>query len=235
MAEPLAVEVRRALAARADPAKAEPMRAYMKSAMPFLGVHTPARRAALAEALAAQPPADADAWLAAILDLWRQATYREERHAAIDLLVGRPGARWLAPELVGTIEELIVGGAWWDLVDPLATKGMGTLLRAHPARVGLVPYAWSTDPDMWLRRSAIICQVGSKGATDTALLTAAIDANLGQRDFFIRKAIGWALREYAKTAPNWVAAFLDERGTRLSPLSRREAAKHLPTPPQEAT
>ena len=235
MAEPLAVEVRRALAARADPAKAEPMRAYMKSAMPFLGVHTPARRAALAEALAASPPPDAGAWLAAILDLWRDAAYREERHAAIDLLVDRPGARWLSPDLLATFRELIVSGAWWDLVDPLATKGLGPLLRGHPARLGPVMLAWSTEPDMWLRRSAIICQVGAKGATDTALLTAAIDANLGQRDFFIRKAIGWALREYAKTAPNWVAAFLDERGARLSPLSRREAGKHLPTPPQEAT
>ena len=235
MAEPLAVELRRALAARAVPAKAEPMRAYMKSAMPFLGVHTPGRRAAIAEALAAHPPADAVAWLAAILELWRQAAYREERQAAIDLLVGPAGARWLGPDLVGTIAELIVDGAWWDLVDPLATRGIGPLLRAHPASLRPVVVAWSTETDLWLRRSAIICQVGAKGATDTALLTTAIDANLAQRDFFIRKAIGWALREYSKTAPNWVAAFLDERGARLSPLSRREAGKHLPTPPQEAT
>ncbi len=235
MAEALAGALRAALAAAADPARAEPMRAYMKSAMPFLGVPTPARRAALAGALAACPPLDAATWLGAIHELWRKAAFREERYAAIDLLTGRPGAAWLTPERLGTVEELIVTGAWWDYVDPVATRGAWPLLRRHPDRLVPVVEGWAGGPDLWLRRASIICQVGAGAATDTSLLTACIEPNAGQRDFFIRKAIGWALRAYSKTDPNWVRVFLEERGTRLSPLSRREAGRHLPTAAEEAT
>ena len=85
--------------------------------------------------------------------------------------------------------------------------------------------AWATDEDRWRRRTAVICQIGAKEGTDTALLAAAIEANAADRDFFLRKGIGWALRQHARTDPQWVRDFV--AGHDLSPLSRREALKHL--------
>jgi 3-methyladenine DNA glycosylase AlkD len=227
-AEALADAVRQGLAALADPVRAEGMRAYLKSSMPCLGVATPPRRALVREALADHPPAGAGPWLAAVLLLWREAAFREERHAALDLLTDRRAGRWLGPGDLGAVEELVVTGAWWDLVDPVATHTLGGLLLAHPDQVRPVVLAWAQADDLWLRRSAIICQVRAKAATDTDLLAACIGANAARREFFLRKAIGWALRDHARTDPAWVAAYLDAHAAELSPLSRREAAKHLP-------
>ncbi len=86
---------------------------------------------------------------------------------------------------------------------------------------------WAVDPDRWLRRSSIICQLGLAGRTDLDLLTEVIARNLADREFFVRKAIGWALRQYARTDPDWVRGFVAAHETSLSPLSRREAMKHL--------
>ncbi len=87
--------------------------------------------------------------------------------------------------------------------------------------------AWSTDPDRWLRRTSIICQLALGSRTDTALLSDVIVPNLADRELFIRKAMGWALRQYARTDPHWVLAFVGEHAATISPLSRREALKHL--------
>src|SRR5688572_29070234 len=123
-AEELARAVLDGLAALADPAKAEPMRAYMKSSMPYRGVPTAARRALLRDAMAAHPLPDGDTWLATVLALWRRAAFREERYAAIDLFVGKRAAAWRTPAVLGAVEEMVAGGAWWDLVDPVATSGL---------------------------------------------------------------------------------------------------------------
>lgn len=220
--------VRTGLRAAADPAKAEPMRAYMKSAMPMLGVQRPARSAALRPLLAAHPLPDAGHWRAAVRALWRDATYREERYAALSVARHRAYERFLLGEPHRSLElldELVVTGAWWDLVDEIATKLMGPLLRAAPEVVAPALREWATDGDRWRRRTAVICQIGAKDRTDTALLAAAVEANAADRDFFLRKGIGWALREHAKTDPRWVRDFV--AGQELSPLSRREALKHL--------
>ena len=103
-----------------------------------------------------------------------------------------------------------------------------TKVAAHPLGVGRLLLAWSSVPDRWLRRAAIIAQVGSKSRTDVDLLTEIIDANASHRDFFVRKAIGWALRDYARTDPEWVRAFVEDRAATLSSLSCREATRHLP-------
>jgi 3-methyladenine DNA glycosylase AlkD len=224
----LVAEIRDGLAARADPARAGPMRAYMKSAMPMLGVQSTPRRKLVRAALAAHPPASFEALRAVVLELWDQATAREERYAAIDLLTAPRSARWLGPAALPLVADLVVQGAWWDLVDPLATGAAGTILRADPAAARPVVLGWSRDPDPWLRRTAIICQVGSKTATDLELLYACIEPSLAERDFFLRKAIGWALRQYAWTDPDEVARYLRDNADRLSPLSRREAGRNLP-------
>jgi 3-methyladenine DNA glycosylase AlkD len=137
-------------------------------------------------------------------------------------------------------EEMIVTGAWWDYVDEVAAGRVGAyLLRAHPALVKPLMLAWSTDAHLWKRRTSLIGQVGFKRETDLDLLYACIEANLADRDFFIRKAIGWALRQYAWTDPEEVRRYVTANAARLSGLSRREALKNiakapvpsLPSPP----
>ncbi|MFC7616028.1 DNA alkylation repair protein [Actinokineospora soli] len=222
----LADAVRAGLAAAGDPVRAEEMRRYMKSAMPMRGVPKPARAALVKELFAEHVFTDRDAWLAAVCELWRGATHREERYVALDLAGHRRYARWQAPDLLPVYEEFVVTGAWWDLVDEIATHRVSDLLRARRAELTPVVRAWATDPDRWKRRTAVLCQLNHKSDTDLDLLTHAIDANAADPDFFLRKAIGWALRQRAKTDPGWVREFV---GTRpgLSPLSRREALKHL--------
>ncbi|MGH3762414.1 DNA alkylation repair protein [Actinophytocola sp.] len=223
---PLLAAARGGLAELADPRKAPDMRRYMKSEMPFRGVPSPERRALVRRLVAEHPLSDVDAWRATVLSLWRAAEYREERYLAIDLTGHRRYAGWQEPGLLPMYEELIVTGAWWDYVDDVASRRVGPLLRAYRDTVTPVLWRWATDADLWRRRTSIICQLGSKEDTDTKLLTHSIEANLGDREFFIRKGIGWALRQFARTEPAWVRAFVDAHPA-LSPLSRREATKHL--------
>jgi 3-methyladenine DNA glycosylase AlkD len=218
--------VRTGLAELADPAKAPDMQRYMKSEMPFRGVPSPERRTLGKRLFAAYPLSDVDVWRATVLSLWRDARYREERYLAMDLTGQRRYAGWQTPDLLAMYEELIVTGAWWDYVDELASRRVGPLLRAHRAAVEPVLRRWATDADLWRRRTSIICQLGSKEDTDTDLLAHCVEANIGDRDFFIRKGIGWALRQFARTEPAWVRAFVDTH-PELSPLSRKEATKHL--------
>jgi 3-methyladenine DNA glycosylase AlkD len=223
----LVAATRSALREAADPERAPQMQAYMKSAMPYLGVRVPRVRG-LVRALAKQrPPASTEELVATVRALWDQADHREERYAAT-ALAGAPVVRRLRrPELIGVYRHLIVTGAWWDHVDELAGNRVGPILLAHQETVTPVIAAWATDADLWLRRTAILSQLTFKDRTDLALLQAAIEANLEDSSFWIRKAIGWALRQYARTDPDWVRATVAEYDGRLSGLSRREALKHL--------
>jgi 3-methyladenine DNA glycosylase AlkD len=222
----LVAAVRAGLAELGDSAKAADMRAYMKSDMPFRGVQKPARAALCARLFAAHPQRTKDGWVATVRELWRGAEFREERYVALELTGQRRYAGWQDPDLVELYEELIVTGAWWDFVDEVANRRIGPLLRAHPAELTPVMRSWRTDPDRWKRRTSIICQLGAKHATDVELLGDCIEANVADPDFFLRKGIGWALREFAKTEPGWVRAFVAAHPD-LSRLSVREATKHL--------
>ncbi len=222
----LVAAARSGLAALGDPRKAPEMQRYMKSELPYRGVASPERKAFTKDLFAAHPLPDETALRTAALILWREAGYREERYVAIDLTGHRAYRAWQTPALLPVYEEMIVTGAWWDYVDEIANRRIGPLLRDHPGELTPVMRAWATDEDRWKRRTSIICQLGFKEATDTALLAEAIEANLGDRDFFLRKGIGWALRQFARTEPGWVRAFVDDHPG-LSPLSVREALKHL--------
>lgn len=226
--------VREALAAAADPVKAGPMQRYMKSAMPYRGIQSPDRRALVAEVLALHPLTDRATWEATARELWDDAEFREERYAATQLTGHRSARAWQDAETLDLYRHMIITGAWWDHVDEIASKRVGPIFRAHRDEVGAVLRGWAVGDDLWLRRTAIICQLGAREDLDLALLEEVIEANLpGPRapavtqDFFIRKAIGWALREHAKTDPAWVRAYVDHHRERLSPLSYREATKHL--------
>jgi 3-methyladenine DNA glycosylase AlkD len=215
--------VRSALRAAADPERGRGMQAYLKTTEPCLGVRLPEVRRLTREAAAGTPMDVAEVERAAGL-LWREAAYREERYAAT-ALTGLPAARG-ALELLPLYEEMITTGAWWDLVDGVSGR-IRDLLLAHPDRLRPVLRGWARSDDRWLRRSAVIAQLGAKGRTDRDLLTEVVEVNAADPEFFVRKAIGWALRDLAKTDPDWVRAFLDTH--ELSPLSRREASKHLRT------
>lgn len=219
--------IRCGLAERADPGRAAGTQAYMKSAMPYRGVSNPIAHQLYREVFAAYPLATFDDWQSTVLGLWHEAEYREERYAAIALVDWRGYASFRTLEALPLIERLIVDGAWWDLVDGLATRTVAELLRRYPGAMRETLLAWGRGADPWLRRTSIICQVSFKRATDQRLLYACIQPSLAERGFFLRKAIGWALREYAKAMPEAVRQYVDEHADELSALSRREALKHL--------
>jgi 3-methyladenine DNA glycosylase AlkD len=196
------------------------MRAYMKSAMPFYGVQKPARAELARAVFAAYPLESAEAWRDTVLALWHDASYREERYLALALLRDRRYRAYRTLDALPLYEELIVSGAWWDFVDEVAGP-LGELLP----EVAPTLRAWSTDAVMWKRRASIIAQVRRKHDTDFALLADCIEPNRDDREFFIRKAIGWALRSYAWVEPDVVARYCETH--ELSPLSRREALKHV--------
>lgn len=223
----LVAAVRHVLAEHADPGRAPQMRAYMKSALPYRGVGLPQVRTLSRTVFDAHPLPDRGEWEATVRALWDAAAYREEWYAAIALTGHRRYAGYQDPRALPLYEHLVVTGAWWDVVDEVATHRVGPLLRGHPDEIAPVLRRWAYDADHWRRRTAILAQVGAKGATDTALLTDTIAPSLGEADFFLRKAIGWALREYGKHDPDWVRAYVDTHRTELSPLSVREATKHL--------
>lgn len=218
-AEALVTGVRAGLRAVAEPSRAPAMQAYMKTTEPFLGVRLPAVRAVVQ----AHPPADLAVLLSAATSLWRTAVYREERYAATTLVRADPARGRL--ELLPFVTEVITTGAWWDHVDTMA-HNVCDLLLVHRAAVTPVLREWSVSPDRWLRRSSIIGQLDARADTDLDLLTEVIETNATDRESFVRKAIGWALRQYARTDPSWVRAFVATH-PELSGLSRREALKHL--------
>jgi 3-methyladenine DNA glycosylase AlkD len=181
--------------------------------------------AALLRRLRADFPSAA-VWRVLVLHLWRKARYREERYAALVLASDRRATPFQTLATLPLYEELIVTGAWWDLVDDVASHRVGFLLRQHPREMKRAMRAWSRGRDLWKRRSSIICQLHFGDETDLALLYDCIEPSLSSKEFFLRKAIGWALRQYAWTDPKEVARYVRSRGDRLSPLSRREALKH---------
>ena len=211
--------IRSELAARADPAKAPDMQAYMKSEMPFLGVQKAGRTEIARIVFASFPLAGFEEWRDTVLRLWREATYREERYLAIALARDRRYREHRTMAALPLYEELIVTGAWWDLVDEVAIRLVGEL------DLGAFLRAWARDADMWKRRTAIIAQVARKRETDAELLFDCIEPNRADREFFIRKAIGWALREYSKVDPDGVERYCATH--ELSSLSRREALRNL--------
>lgn len=219
-------ELRQALSTAGDPGRAEQQRRYLKSEIPMYGVGVPVVRR-IAVALAVNHPAlwAPERWASSLRRLWDGAERREERFATL-AIIRAPRSRDLACR-AGSLElyeHMIRTGAWWDLVDE-TSHAVGLVLLQHPDQAATMR-AWACDDDRWIRRSAIICQLQHKARTDLGLLIDAIEANLADGEFFIQKAIGWSLRDYARTNPDWVRAFVESHPD-LSRLSLREATKHL--------
>jgi len=248
----LLLGVRRALEIAADASRAAAMKAYMKSVMPYHGVPMPQVRAICKQAFASLSFPTQATWEREVRALWTGARFREERYAAIALTAVRAARTYQTPDAMPLYEMMITSGAWWDLVDELATNRVGAILRAYPETMRPLMRRWSKDADMWKRRTSIICQTRARAETDLDLLYACIEPSIemggappqaperlrleslrcaprfsiASREFFLRKAIGWALREYAHVDPEEVARYVRRNESRLSGLSKREALKH---------
>ena len=230
MPAPLLSALRKRLTEVAEPARAAGMQAYMKSAMPYLGVSAVPLRRVCRELFAGLAWRSAADWHADVLAIWREASFREERHAAIELTGARAARPFQDLSALPMYEEMIVTGAWWDYVDAIATQRLWPIVEREGEAMKQTMRAWSTDRDMWKRRSAILCQNKAKHRTDLDLLYACIEPSLDSREFFLRKAIGWALRQYAWTDPDEVRRYVERNATQLSGLSRREALKNIKAP-----
>ncbi len=218
-------ELRIALETVADPTRAAPMQAYMRDQFVFLGVAAPQRRLAVKALLADLKGVGADALLDHAQRLWQQPQ-REYQHVALDMLALH--RRQLGVEHLPALLGLARQRAWWDSVDGMAGI-VGEVLRTELRRGGdghahMVPAL--QHEDFWLRRIAMLHQLGWRADTDAGWLFGAALALAPEDEFFIRKAIGWALRDYARHAPAEVLAFATEHRQQLSPLSYREALKH---------
>ena len=219
----LPAAVRTSLRAAADASLAPGQQAYMKSAMPFLGVRVPDVRRLVRTLVRDLGIHDPAVLTTAARELWDDATHREERYAAAALLGLRPLKGDLG--LVPFHEHVARTGAWWDHVDEAAHR-VADLHDAHPVETAQVVRRWSTDDtSFWVRRLAIVSQLGRRDRVDLDLLSAVLEPNLADGEFFIRKAVGWSLREVGKVHPDWVRDYAATHD--LSPLSRREALKHL--------
>lgn len=209
----------------ADESQAEPMSAYMRHQFQFLGIPTPERRAAIKSLNLATP--SHDDLIEWINPLWLKPE-REYVYTAIDLLKQHQQQLSLAD--LPWIQSLALQHPWWDSIDNLASL-VGQLIKsslAEPPNAQLIMDEWLTHPNLWIKRIAMIHQMGWRLSTDTERLAHYALTLAPETNFFIRKAIGWALRDYARWHPQWVMHFVETNHTSLSPLTRREAIKRIP-------
>jgi len=205
------------------PERAVSEKKYLKSDLEFLGATVWQTRAATRELT---PPLDHDALVREVTDLWAAPVF--ERRMAATFLLERD-ARQLSVDDLGLIERLIRQSKTWALVDNLAGDVLGTLVDTDPAGVTPVMDRWACDDDFWVRRSSLLAELGPirRGAPIDRFVARA-DLMLGEREFFIRKAIGWVLREAGKRDPGEVTSWLAPRTHRASGVTMREAVKYLP-------
>ena len=205
-------------------ADAQAMSAYVKGKFSFLGLKkTP--RAALTKPLFERANLPSKVELQSNCEALWALPEREYQMVALDLI--RKFERQLTPEDLPWIKALILKKSWWDSVDFLATHAVGSLLERYPTQIRPELEIWIRDPNMWLNRSAIIAQILYRKNLDVIYLTAAILPHMHSKEFFLRKAIGWALRSHAARDPQWVLDFVEAHRAELSGLSIREALKHF--------
>ncbi len=214
------------LRALSNSARAEGAAAYMKVALPFLGVEVPQVRKLTKHALGEHPIESFAVYQATLRQLFFDATKQEERYAALAIAGDRRSLRFQKPRMLPLYRRMITTAAWWDLVDELSAR-VGDILEADHDATANVLLAWAHHEDIWLRRSSIICQRKLGEHTDLALLYACIEPSMDDSEFFLRKGIGWALRSVAWKNPKEAIRYVKRNKSRLSPLSKREALKNV--------
>jgi 3-methyladenine DNA glycosylase AlkD len=212
------------LAARADPEKAVAMAAYMKTDMPFYGVQKKGRTEVFRALKSRFPVDDVEVYRKVVAALWERP-HREEKYLAVG--VAKHYTQFLTFDNIDLYHRLIVEGAWWDFVDEVAINCVGIAYMKDRGEVEPTIEAWVDDECMWLRRTSLISPIKHKSHTNHEMLFDHCLRRAAETEFFIRKAIGWTLREYAKTDPVRVRDFLLAHRDRWSGLTFREAGKHL--------
>lgn len=214
-------EVRRVFQERQDSAKAARESAYMRNQFVFYGIPTPRRREVYKALLNDEKKRGTVDW-DFLVRCWADE-HREFQYLVVDYLLAMK--KFLVYDDVDHIEPFVRSKQWWDTIDGL-DRVIGDIAFTD-SRINDLMLRWSTDPDFWVRRVAIDHQLCRKHATDTALLEKIIVNNFGSKEFFINKAIGWSLRDYSKTDPAWVRAFIAKYRDRIHPLSIREGSKYI--------
>jgi 3-methyladenine DNA glycosylase AlkD len=222
-AEALANTVRDDLAELADTDRAEQMAAYMKGHFPFYGIQAKERRQAQRPVVASLAETDGDGVVAFAEACWAMDE-RELQYVGADAL--RKHVKLLDAGHLANLEELVTTKSWWDSVDTLAAHSVGPLIAVNP-ELAVIMDDWIEDDDIWLARTAIIYQLGYKENTDGERLFRYADRRAADTEFFIRKAIGWALRQYGRFEPDAVRDYVASREDKLSGLTKREALKRL--------
>jgi 3-methyladenine DNA glycosylase AlkD len=207
--------------ANRDPQRAIGMAAYMKDQFSFLGIPRPERSTLQKDFIKRARRQGKVEWQD-VYRLW-DLPEREFQYAALDYLVALKDKLQSAD--IYHLQTLIVLKSWWDTVDKLAASPVGSICLKHPEVVQNCLLPWADSDNIWLARTAILFQLKFKSKTDTDVLSSIIKPNSNSKEFFINKAIGWALREYSKTNREWVREFIDTHT--LAPLSVREASKYL--------
>lgn len=210
--------LRNILQAQSQASNALAMQAYMKDRFAFLGIKAADRRMLAKPILLKIKKEESLNW-DFVFDCFEQEE-REFQYIACDYL--RSSHRKLKAKDIDSLESLLLSKSWWDTVDQLATE-VGYLVLKYDLKALMM--RWATHDNFWIRRTAIIHQLKFKTQTDTELLAYCIDQNLGSKEFFINKGIGWALRAYGDINPVWVVAFADAHD--LAPLSKREALRKI--------
>lgn len=218
----LCIDAARVLADAAVPASAPSMQAYMKTSDPFFGVKKPAIARIARDLAKRYRPATSAEYAERVSSLWA-GPHREEKYLALAL-----ARRWkehIQSDQLELYLRLVREGGWWDLVDDVAANLIGAVWQNERQRVTPRAEAWVDDEDMWVRRVALIGQIKHKEATDYARLFDFCQRRAHEKEFFIRKAIGWALRAYSYSEPQRVIEFVRQHDKILSGLSSREALK----------
>lgn len=205
-----------------DADRASKMEAYMKFKFKYFGIPSPKRKSIQSEVFIHYKFTSESELKELILLLWSQ-NEREFHYAALDLLA--KNKKFLQPNSIDFLEFLIVNNSWWDSVDGLASQVIGPYFKKFPDQKNLALMRWKQSDNMWLRRTCIIHQLGYKMETDLDILTEMILLNSESKEFFLQKAIGWSLRQYAKYNSDWVQNFVEINT--LKNLSKREALKNI--------
>jgi 3-methyladenine DNA glycosylase AlkD len=225
MSSKLVLFVQKALHVRGDPAAAPKMAKYVKTTMPFYGVSAPKRHEVLKELKSSYKPTSTEELCDMTDQIW-SLSHREEKYLAVDFLRAHV-KKFPSIGVLVLSERMIREGAWWDFVDSIASGVLGPLLQAMPDPMWSTLDTWIKDPDMWIRRSAILAQLDLKAKVDEPRLFSYCLRCASESDFFIRKAIGWSLRQYARFQPDRVLGFVRANREQLSRLSIDQALKHL--------
>ncbi|UII34245.1 DNA alkylation repair protein [Fulvivirga ulvae] len=215
-------ELREYFKPHADKSKAFAMKKYLRGNFEFFGIQTPLRRNLARHFLKSHGLPSISELHQMVVELWTLPE-RELQLTAMDIC--EKLAKKVSEDHITTLEYMLTHKQWWDTVDLTAANLAGKYFKLYPENISSFIPKWQHTEDFWLNRSAILFQLKYKRDTDTALLAETILSHTSSREFFIQKAIGWALREYSKTNPEWVRAFI--QNNRLANLSVREGSKHL--------